>query len=261
MNNLDIILTHQEINVQAVKGKICIAIDTLRATSTIITALSRGCPEVIPVSSVTEALHMKKNKAYKDYLLGGEIEGQYIENFHLGNSPMDYCNGNLQGRGIILSTTNGTRTLKKLKEARLVVICALLNAKTVADWLAQQKSDVIICCSGRRGNFSLEDFLTAGRLAAELRAGKINLSISDLAFTAAAFYESIKKSSPNNNAIFKILKNTENGKRLLKAGLEADIKHCSQEDISTLLPQYNTGSIKQMEIPDYKDSIPRTSVI
>ncbi|MDO9536059.1 MAG: 2-phosphosulfolactate phosphatase [Bacillota bacterium] len=261
MYNLDIILTHQEINVQAVKGKTCIAIDTLRATSTIITALSHGCPEIIPVGSVTEALHMKKNKAYEDYLLGGEIEGQYIENFHLENSPLDYCNGNLQGRGIILSTTNGTRTLKKLKEARIVVICALLNAKAVAEWIIHQKSDVIICCSGRRGSFSLEDFLTAGRLAAELRVEKNNLSISDLAFTAAAFYENIKKSSANNNTIFKILKNTDNGKRLIKAGLEADIKHCSQEDITTLLPQYRSGSIKQIEIPDLKDSMPRTSVI
>jgi 2-phosphosulfolactate phosphatase len=261
MYNLDIILTHQDINVQAVKGKACVAIDTLRATSTIITALIHGCPEIIPVSSVTEALHLKKNKAYQDYLLGGEIEGQYIENFHLGNSPIDYCNISLQGRGIILSTTNGTRTLKKLKEARLVVICALLNARTVAEWITEQESDVIICCSGRRGNFSLEDFLTAGRLAAELRAGKKALAISDLAFTAAAFYENIKKSSTNNNTILKILKNTDNGKRLIKAGLEADIEHCSQEDITSLLPQYKSGSIKQLEIPDLKDSMPRSSVI
>lgn len=261
MYNLDIILTHQEISLEAVKGKVCIAIDTLRATSTIITALSHSCPEIIPVSSATEALHMKKNKAYQDYLLGGEIEGQYIESFHFGNSPLDYCNGNLQGKGIILSTTNGTRTLRKLKNAHLVIICALLNAKTVVEWIAQQKSDVIICCSGRRGNFSLEDFLTAGRLAAELRVEKSNFSISDLAFTAAAFYENIKKSSTNNNTIFEILKNTDNGKRLMKAGLEADIKHCSQEDISTLLPQYSNGSIKQIEFTDQIDSMPRTSVI
>ncbi|RJX28861.1 MAG: 2-phosphosulfolactate phosphatase [Dethiobacter sp.] len=245
---VDLILTHQQIDVHAVRGKICIVIDTLRATSTIITALSRGCLEIIPVSSATEALELKKHK-YKNYLLGGEMEGQYLENFHLGNSPLEYCNGVPENKGLILSTTNGTRTLQKVKNAGLILICALLNVKTVGEWLSGQITDTVICCSGTRGNYSLEDFLTAGRLVTDLREHRTNFFFSDLAYTAACFYDYARKSKKQENTIMEMLKTTDNGQRLLKKGLEADINYCGQEDVFSLLPFYENGSIKTGKIP------------
>jgi 2-phosphosulfolactate phosphatase len=257
---VDLILTHQQIKTDAVRGKICIVIDTLRATSTIITALSRGCLEIIPVSSVQEALELKKQK-YKNYLLGGEIEGQYLENFHLGNSPLEYCHEILKNKGLILTTTNGTKTLQKVKSAGIILICALLNTKTVGEWLSGQKTDIVICCSGTRGNYSLEDFLTAGRLVTDLKERENIFSFSDLACTAAYFYDYARKIKRQENAIADLLKTTANGQRLLKAGLKADIDYCSQEDIFPLLPFYKNGSIKTDKIPNVLDSTPYPSHI
>lgn len=242
--HIDIILTHEAMSLRQIKGKICIVIDTLRATSTIITALNSGCSEVIPASSISEALRLKENNMYNKYLLGGEIEGQHIQNFHLGNSPLEYCNGHFQSNGLIFSTTNGTRTLQKVRKARSVVVCALLNATAVVNWLTGQSKDILICCAGTRGNYSLEDFLTAGCIVSGLTERKYSCTTTDIAFTAACFYRYNKQLAGSSLSFASLLKRTINGKRLLEAGFEEDIIYCGQQDIIPVLPFYKNGTIK-----------------
>ncbi|HAA33821.1 MAG TPA: 2-phosphosulfolactate phosphatase [Firmicutes bacterium] len=254
MNLVDLILTHQQITEEAVRGKICIVIDTLRATSTMVTALSQGCREIIPVASVQEALELKKRK-HQNYLLGGEVEGHHQETFDLGNSPLEYRGSIIKNKGIIFTTTNGTRTLLKLESARKILICALLNAKTVGEWLVAQKNDLVLCCSGTRGNYSPEDFLTAGRLAADLQARNKDFFFSDLAVAAACFYKNAVKHKNNKKAVVKLLEQSDNGRRLLEAGQKQDIDFCSREDIFRLLPFYEKGSVKAAKIPGAPASI------
>jgi 2-phosphosulfolactate phosphatase len=244
---INIVLTHEQITPQVIKDKICVVIDTLRATSTIITALNGGCTEVIPVPSSAAAFALRSNPVYRDYILGGEIEGQYIENFHKANSPLEYSNGWTKGRGLILTTINGTRTLTKVKAGSLVLVCALLNAKVVGHYLTGREQDLLICCAGRRGNFSLEDFLTAGRLIGDLEKQNRDFEPTDLAYAASCFYRYIRKRNPGENGLAELLKNTANGRRLAKAGLEADVIYCAQEDMVPVVPVYKDGAIKLAE--------------
>lgn len=251
---IDIILTHQDITPQAVEKKNCVVIDTLRATSTIITALAHGCREIVPVKNAATAFRLKRRRVYQDYILAGEREGYCIKNFQIGNSPQEYSNGKLKGKGIIFCTTNGTKALQKTKTARATAVCALLNVKTVAQWMITQRFATFICCAGTRGNYSMEDFITAGRLVGYLK-GKNGFLFSDLASTAAIVYGNIKKQSGGENSLFEVFKNTANGKRLLAAGLESDIKHCAREDTFPLLPIFKNGSIELQENPSIEDSI------
>lgn len=246
---IDILLTYKEIDPEAVMKKNCVVIDTLRATSTIITALANGCPEIVPVRNAAEAFRLKKCNAFKDYLLGGEEEGYNIENFQMGNSPLEYTGDRLKNKGLILCTTNGTKALEKTKLAGTTVICALLNVKTVARWLITRLSDTVICCAGTRGGYSMEDFLTAGRLVGYLKKNRNGISFSDLAATAAIVADNIREKRGGKYSTFETLKNTENGKRLLAAGLEIDIAHCAREDIFPVLPVFENGSIKLQKIP------------
>ncbi|MGI6308091.1 MAG: 2-phosphosulfolactate phosphatase [Dethiobacteria bacterium] len=245
---IELLLTHREINAEAIKNKICVVIDTLRATSTIITAFSRGCREIIPVKSLEDARQLNKREAYRSYSLGGETELRPPDNFDLGNSPLEYLKTNLQGKGLIFRTTNGTRALQKTGTADTVIICALLNAGAVAQWLGEQNKELVICCAGTRGAFSLEDFLTAGRLIIDLNEKADNFIPSDLAFTAGCFYTYIQKKAGRGNGMAAALKKTANGQRLLQAGLEKDLLYCSQEDILPLLPFYQNGSIRLLEV-------------
>jgi len=265
MGFVDLILTNQQITTGAVRGKICVAIDTLRAASTIVTALGRGCLEIIPAASVQEALELKKRK-YPSYLLGGEMEGLHPESFQMGNSPLEYDSGIVKSRGIIFTTTNGTRTLQKLKSASIILICALLNTGTVAEWLSAQKTDIVLCCAGTRGKYSLEDFLTAGRLVTALREAQKNFSCSDLAVTAAYLYEyALNQNKGAKSPFTELVKTSDNGRRLLNSGLKGDIDYCCQEDLFPLLPFYKNGSIKALylrdKIPVVYDSTPDPSHI
>src|SRR4030095_1518953 len=88
----------------------CAVIDVLRATSSMLTALTNGAVEMVPVSEIAEALAMKEK--LPDALLAGERHGVRIQrsltgsvDFDLGNSPRDFAAGNVAGRSIIWTTT------------------------------------------------------------------------------------------------------------------------------------------------------------
>src|SRR6056300_811969 len=102
---------------------IIVVIDVLRATSAICAAFQNGVEGLIPVSTIEEA------RAYqeKGYLVGAERKGQIVEGFDFGNSPYSYLKPELKGQTVVLSTTNGTKSIHIAKEAGQVVIGALSN--------------------------------------------------------------------------------------------------------------------------------------
>ena len=71
-------------------NKTTVVIDVLRASSTIINALSNGAKEVIPVATVEFAVKVSGGMFGGQTLLGGERNTKKIEGFALGNSPLEY---------------------------------------------------------------------------------------------------------------------------------------------------------------------------
>ncbi len=59
---IDVIISADYIDSEALKGKIAVVIDMLRATSVITTALYNGAKKVIPVVSVEEAFEKAKDE-------------------------------------------------------------------------------------------------------------------------------------------------------------------------------------------------------
>ena len=49
---IEVFASQTHVTEKDIRGKDCVVIDTLRATSTIITALANGCEQVIPVEEV-----------------------------------------------------------------------------------------------------------------------------------------------------------------------------------------------------------------
>src|SRR4051812_27980863 len=91
----------------------CVVFDVLRATSSMVTALAHGAKEIIPVSTIEEALTARIRRP--EALLGGERHGDRIEGFDLGNSPFEYRE--IAGRTVISTTTNGTVALRACANA------------------------------------------------------------------------------------------------------------------------------------------------
>lgn len=222
-------------------GKTTIVIDVLRATSTIVTALSNGAREIIPVASVEFAVKVSGGMFGGLTLLGGERNTKKIQGFALGNSPLEYTHDVVNGKSIILFTTNGTKAIVKAKFSQNLFICSFLNLSAIANKIIALDKDIEILCSGRNNFFSLEDGICAGKLVTEILKSKEDAVLSDTSRAALALCKSFGKSIP------KLLAETEHGKLLVENGFEEDIKYCSKLNTVEIIPSFSGNVIKILQ--------------
>ena len=221
-------------------GKTTVVIDVLRASSTIVSALQNGAREVVPVSSVEFAVKVSGGMFGGQTLLGGERNTKKIEGFALGNSPLEYTKEIVDGKTIVLYTTNGTRAVVKAKFSENLFVCSFLNLSAVASHLINLNNNVEILCSGKANNFSMEDTICAGKLVAELQKLNEDIEITDSARASLALNKSFGKS------IVKMLSESEHGKVLIENNFEEDIKFCGKLNSSDIIPYYTSSVIKVM---------------
>lgn len=153
--------------------KIVIVVDIFRATTTMCAAFKNGAKSIIPVASIDEA------KAYKakGYLVGAERDVKKCDFADFANSPFDYTADIVEGKNIVLTTTNGTQAIEIASDCYCLTIGAFSNINAVADFCLSQKKDVIVLCAGWHFRTNIEDTLFGGELAAIL-AEKGNYDIN-----------------------------------------------------------------------------------
>ena len=232
----------------ALRDKTVIAIDVLRASTTIITALHNGAREVIPVTTVESAVKLAGQLAGDVVLLGGERGGRMIQGFSLGNSPAEYSTERVKGKSIVFSSTNGSQVLVNGRYAREMVVCGFVNMRLVVDFLRERPRDFILACAGTNGAFSLEDAVCAGMVVHELvKDTSLEATLSDGALAAESLYRSYGKN------VLKLLHSTQHGRHLQDIGFEDDLKLCASVDSIPVLPQLEGNVIRLKRDPGRKD--------
>jgi 2-phosphosulfolactate phosphatase len=202
-----------------------VVFDVLRATSSIITGLASGVEAIIPVRSVQEARARKLKDP--DLLLAGERGGLPPEGFDLGNSPEEF--EKLEGRRVVMTTTNGTAAIESVQRASKVLIGALLNIDALANYLfTHPPKSLLLVCAGTGEEFSLEDALAAGALVARLSDDQ---GLSDSAIITRSLYEQV------GDDLDEWLRQTQNGRALRKIGKDADITWCARLSVFDLVCQ------------------------
>lgn len=189
--NIDIVISADHIDEKGLINKTVIIIDILRATSVITTAINNGCKKVIPVLTVEEAKDIAKNSE-EDIILGGERNALKIDGFNFSNSPLEYTKKYVEGKTVVLSTTNGTRAINNSFNAKTILISALINSKATAKAIDKLHEDLIIINSGTNGQFSIDDFICSGYLIDCLYNIRKDLELSDIAKTAHYIYTNNK---------------------------------------------------------------------
>lgn len=240
---IDLILTADDIKNDAkkelLKDKTVVVFDILRATSTIVTALANGCGEVVPFVTVEEAQSFSSGR--QDVILGGERESILIPGFHLGNSPLEYIPERVEGKTVVITTTNGTKAIRGVAEDNgQVLIGSLLNSKAVARTIVELGKDVVMVCAGTRGKFSMEDTVAAGMVALELTEGTDGAGISfesDLAVAACRLGEFYRYDP------LKALYDSLHGQKLAAMGLSEDLAWCARLNQFDIVPIYREGRI------------------
>ena len=235
---LDVLFSPVQADELFFTGKTTVVIDVLRASSTIITALSNGAKEIVPVGTVEFAVKVSGGIFGGQTLLGGERNTKKIEGFALGNSPSEYTKEIVSGKSIVFYSTNGSRAIVKAKYSTNLFVCSFNNLKTVAKHIKMLDQDVIILCAGNNNLFSLEDSVCAGMLASELIAGNKIIELTDASTAALTLFKSFGKN------IFKMLSETDHGQLLINNGFEEDLKACAALDSTDVIPFYAGNVLK-----------------
>lgn len=219
-----------------VSSSIVVIIDVLRATSTIATALYNGAKCVIPVDSVARCIEISHQIGG---ITAGERDGKVAEGLEYGNSPFEYPRTFIEGKTLVLTTTNGTKLLHMALDrgARQVITGAFSNLDVVCNYLLREKQNVILGCSAWKDRVNIEDTMLAGAIIHRLGdAFDVNCDSSRIA-------ESIYLEGKDDPYRFMKQKNASHFQRLTGYGLEKDLRYCLTPNTAGVLPVYAEGRL------------------
>jgi 2-phosphosulfolactate phosphatase len=218
---------------------VCVVVDVLRASSSIVTLIARGCPEVVPAASVDDARRL--GRALPGHILCGEAGGLPPPGFAYGNSPVEFSKIDFAARPVILATSNGTRVLSAVAaDAQAVLVGCLLNrtaaARAALDLARSRDLEITIVCSAAHGGstFVLEDALGAGAIAGALASLEPGIALSDSArFARDAF-------SVATRDIAAAVRSAYHAQELVDIGLEEDVAWCSRIDDFGIVARFSS---------------------
>lgn len=237
MRTFEVYLTAPSAPALDFKGKSVIVIDVLRAASTIVTALNNGARAVIPVTDMAEAGKIAEHMDEDTMVTGGERGGLKIDGYQLGNSPLEYTPEAVQGKTVVLNTSNGTSAIAQVKGATDVAIASLLNLSEAIRFAFEAQNDVAIVCSGSGNRVALEDLICAGFIVHRLWGGKEPANRSDAAHIAFSQY------SQDKDRLEEAILQSNHARYLIELGFEDDVTYCSMLDTLPLLPVYRDSRI------------------
>tara|TARA_Y100001968_G_C19325346_1_gene701404 strand:+ start:424 stop:1155 length:732 start_codon:yes stop_codon:yes gene_type:complete len=212
-----------------------VVVDVLRATTTIAFALEQGAEAVETFADIEQLRHRAYQWPSSSRLMLGERGGKKIDGFDMGNSPASITREVVFGKRLFMSTTNGTRSLERVKESNSLFTLALSNRKAVAEkLLSESPKEIWIVGSGWEGSYSLEDSLAAGALIGYLlQHSRDTAKIANDELTAALALWNYWE-----NDIEGCLRTASHGKRLVGLGNhDADFRCCAQLDQIDLVPK------------------------
>jgi 2-phosphosulfolactate phosphatase len=208
---------------EAAQAPTGIVVDVLRATSTIVQALSSGYSRVLSCAEVEEARAIRGSEGKG--LLAGERLCVKIPGFDFGNSPREFLSAS--GDTLILSTTNGTRALvTAASRCDRVLAACLLNLEAVVRAARDEGEDVAIFCAGVEGEFAMDDAYCAGRIAERLGGDSTD---------AAEAAVRLARSFPDPEAG---LRASQSARNLVGAGLDGDVRWCARESVLETVPRF-----------------------
>ncbi len=214
------------------KDAIVVVIDVIRATSTITTFFGEGGRALFIVEKIEEAFSLKSSLPYRAFI-AGERGGKKVEGFDFDNSPLHIKDAELFNKILILTTTNGTRVIKKYSSVRHLFVGSFLNFKALVDVMIilsnEEGLDIYLVCAGKDKTFIMDDFLCGGAyIEALLKKGDFELK--DSAKISYEYYK-LKQAS-----IKECLLGSESGKNILRFGKRDDIEFLSRMNVYNTVP-------------------------
>lgn len=207
-------------------GAIVVIIDVFRATSTIAAALHNGAHSVIPVASVDECIQLGLQDS--NHITAGERDGKIAEGLSYGNSPLDFPPSFIQGKTLVLTTTNGTRLLHMVQNAAAIITGSFLNLDAVCQFLLNSQRRVLLACASWKDRFNLEDSLFAGAVIDMLK-GSFETNCDSARAATHLFHAS-------HGNYLSFLTDSSHYLRLSGFGLKRDLEYCTTPNLHPVVP-------------------------
>jgi len=240
---VDVLFGSASVGPSDVAGKVVAVIDVLRASTSIATALSNGARAVIPLESSDEVITRAKAFERRDVKLAGERRMLPIPGFDLGNSPAEFTRETVEGKSVLMTTTNGTAAITNTQGARDVVIASYVNFTAVCTMLRtalRGGADIAIVCAGRERHFALEDAGCAGRYVNHVSKRMTNITLNDAAQACALIDRKY------GDGIVRLFDASEHGRSLREAGFGDDLAACAAVDSFPVIPLYQDRIITKL---------------
>lgn len=227
--NLYTCLSPALLNLYDISNSVVVIIDVLRATSTIANALHNGAASVVPVSTVPQCIELGEALGG---ITAGERDGKVAEGLKYGNSPFEYPTSFIKNKILVLTTTNGTKLLHMALDrgAPEIITGSFPNLSAVCEHLIASDKDVLLGCAAWKDRVNLEDTLFAGAVIHRIK------SHFNILCDSCGIAESMYLEAGQDRFSFMKEKNATHYHRLMKYGLEKDIRYCLTEDGANVLP-------------------------
>ncbi|MDO4691427.1 MAG: 2-phosphosulfolactate phosphatase [Porphyromonadaceae bacterium] len=202
---------------------IVIITDIFRASTTMVTALANGAAGILPVATVeeTQALGLAKG-----YLMAAERQVRRCDFAHFGNDPLEYTPEAVSEQRIVLTTTNGTRSLRIALEAsaKQILVGSFINLPQTIDYCHRLGStEVVIVAAGWQGQVCAEDCLYAGAFATLAEKQGLGVAQGDMAVMMRDLW---REHCQTLEARMKYIKCSEHYARLVHAGHADAAEYC-----------------------------------
>jgi 2-phosphosulfolactate phosphatase len=240
---IDVLFGVQQLTPQDVQGRVVAMIDVLRASTTIAVALANGAKTIIPLESSEDVVTRSKQFERGSVLLAGERRMLKMDGFDLGNSPVEHTREAVEGKTVLLTTTNGTHALLSVQGARDVVVASYVNLTAVCAMLRaalRGGADVTIVCAGQDRQFALEDAACAGRYVSQIVKRLHSVELNDAALAASL----IDRRYGDN--LTRLFDTAAHGRALAAAGFEEDLAACAAVDSYPVIPIFQDRQITKL---------------
>ena len=166
-----------------------------------------------------------------------------VEGFDLGNSPREHTREAVEGKTVLLTTTNGTKALLAVLGARDVVVASYVNITGVSAMLRtalRGGADITIVCAGHERQFALEDAACAGRYVHHISKRLAGIDVNDAALAA----QLIDRKYGDN--LVRLFNTAAHGRALAAAGFEGDLTASAAVDSYPVIPIYQDRQITKL---------------
>jgi 2-phosphosulfolactate phosphatase len=143
-------------------GHAVVAVDVIRASTTVVTAVDAG-RRCFPVPTVEMAASLAG--ALENPLMVGELGGDVPPGFHVTNSPALIAARDDVERPMVLLSSSGTKVMHGSRGAAASYVACLRNTTAQIRHLQRHHDNVVLVGAGSRGEFREEDQICCAWIA------------------------------------------------------------------------------------------------